>query len=188
MPVDFDDDDDAIELYWDELSVSTQRAPAEPEAPKFEADAGDLVIGTSRERILVLIKANGQLVYGPEYTPDEAAVVFWEAMGRRRLGAEERILVIHHMDRVLTALGAADIRNERAVRALSERQSQANLIEAQRAQAALERAMHLAIELGRGLTRRPDIPQAAAPTRVPAIIRDNPNSSYGDDDDDFIET
>lgn len=33
---------------------------------------------------LVTIKPDGTIVYGPNYTPDEAARVFWEALGRAK--------------------------------------------------------------------------------------------------------
>jgi hypothetical protein len=48
----------------------------------------DLVIAT-QSRVLVVIKPDGALSYGPGYTPDEAASVFWEALARKRREAGE---------------------------------------------------------------------------------------------------
>lgn len=47
----------------------------------------DLVIGVPG-RVLVVIKPDGRLVYGPSYTPDEAAAALWEALARKRVEAE----------------------------------------------------------------------------------------------------
>lgn len=176
------EDEDDLGIVWDDLTVAAPRREPQ-EGPLGSQSPRDLVIGTSANRILVRIKPDGRIEYGPDYTPDEAAVVFWEEMGRRRLEMEERLLLIQHMEAVLTRLGAADLRNEAATNQLRERQSQDNLLAAQTAQRNLERAMHQAIELGRGLARRPDVlpPQ---PTRIPAQIRDNPDSSYGEESDE----
>ncbi len=125
---------------------------------------GDLVIGTST-RILVTIKADGRLEYGPDYTPDEAAVCFWEAMGRRRLGAEERILALRHMEYLLAKVGEADLEYERRserLRALEEdspdRPNLERSVELSRVR--LEMLVHQAIELGRGMA-------TASPTLTP---------------------
>src|SRR5262245_16342862 len=59
------------------------------DSEKPKPDTNDLVIGTSADRVLVIIKPSGELVYGPEYTPDEAAEVFWRAMARKRAEAGE---------------------------------------------------------------------------------------------------
>lgn len=52
----------------------------------------DIVIGTSRSRVLVIIKPDGRLIFGPEYTPDEAAKVFWTRFSRVRAEAHLREL------------------------------------------------------------------------------------------------
>jgi hypothetical protein len=182
MPPEEDDDNTPLEIFWDELHASRARPtePLPPEPPK--GPPGALVIGTSQDRILITIHADGRLEYGPDYTPDETAMVFWEEMGRRRLQMEERLLLIGHMEATLTRLGVADLHNQAADERLRSRISDTNLRESQRAQHNLERAMHQAIELGRGMARRPDIPVPAPPERIPEVIRNNPDSSYGESD------
>lgn len=181
-----DDDDGPLELFWDDLHVARQRPqPANDTVINLtgvkEVPPGTLIIGTSRQRWLVAFYPDGTMEYGPDYTPDEAAVVFLEAIGRRKLEMEDRLLLVGHMDAVLSQLGAADLQNQVADTALRERVTDVTLIAARRAQANLERAMHNAIELGRGMARRPDIPMPATPERVPDSIRNNPNSSYGEE-------
>lgn len=180
-----DDDDGPLELFWDDLHVARQRpVPANDTVVDLtggrELPAGTLVIGTSRHRRLVTFFPDGTMEYGPDYTPDEAAVVLLEAIGRRKLEMDDRLLLVGHMDAVLNQLGTADLRNQAADIALRERVTDETLLASRRAQAGLERAMHNAIELGRGMARRPDIPQPAVPERVPNSIRNNPNSSYGE--------
>ena len=42
-----------------------------------------LQINGSHSEMLVAIKPDGTIKYGPDYTPDEAARAFWEALGTR---------------------------------------------------------------------------------------------------------
>lgn len=175
------DDDGPLELFWDDLHVARPR-PANDTVVDLtggkEFPPGTLIIGTSRQRWLAAFYPDGKIEYGPDYTPDEAAVVFLEAIGRRKLEMEDRLLLVEHMDITLNQLGAADLRNQAADAALRERITDETLLRARRAQADLEQAMHNAIELGRGMARRPDIPRVA-PQRVPLSILNNPDSSYG---------
>lgn len=171
-------DDDALEVYWDDLRVAPHRR--EPEGPpdfSSMVEPNDLVIGTSRQRILVVIKPDGRILFGPEYRPDEAAVVFWEAMGQRRLMMEDRMLLLQHMEAILARVGAQDMVVENLRRAAAEGDAEAG----QRAgheMIRLERLVHQAIELGRGLARRPEIPVPAVPVQVPRVIRENEQSAY----------
>lgn len=173
-------DDEPIELLWDDLRIARQRKPPEddPSAELRElAGPGDLVIGTSGKRLLAVIKANGQIEFGPEYRPDEAAQVFWQALARQRYQHEEQNLIARHMESILAQIGAADLRLEALRRASQEGDPTA----AQQAIAAhlrLERLVHQAIELGRGLARRPEIPIPDVPERIPDRIRENPQSAY----------
>jgi hypothetical protein len=140
---------------------------------------GDFAIGTSQDRILVIIKPNGTLEFGPEYRPDEAAAVFWEYMGQRRLQMEDRLLVIGHMEAVLTRLGDLDLRAEAARRtALAEPENSELERQAVEAIRRVERAMSQAIELGRGLIRRPEVQMPPWPAEVPQSLRDVEHSSY----------
>lgn len=173
-------DDEPIELLWDDLRIARQRKPPEDD-PSAElrklAGPGDLIIGTSAKRLLAVIKANGQIEFGPEYRPDEAAQVFWRALARQRYQHEEQNLIARHMESILAQIGAADLRLEALRRASQEGDPTA----AQQAIAAhlrLERLVHQAIELGRGLARRPEIPIPDVPERIPDRIRENPQSAY----------
>lgn len=162
---------------WSAFSVAK-----EGDAPRFPGvNPGDLVIGTSPDRILVIIKPSGQLIYGPEYTPDEAAVTFWEEMGRRRLEMEERLLLIGHMEAILTRLGEQDLRTEHfRIRAQEEldpdRRSELQ-IAAENAMAKLNMIAHEAIELGRAMARR-DLPLPEVPEQVPQSVQDDERSQY----------
>lgn len=173
-------DDDALELYWDDIRIARHRAPTPTDAVndiRAQLDKGDLVIGTSRERVLAVIKVSGEVVFGPEYKPDEAASVFWEAVGRHRHPYEDQILVIQHMESVLTRVGVLDMRLHELHLALQAGHADAR-DQIGGAQVALERAVGQAIELGRGLARRPEIPHPTVPERIPERIRLNPDNQY----------
>lgn len=119
----------------------------------------DLIIATTASRILVRIKPDGTLVYGPEYTPDEAADVFWRALARRRADAEVKDVLFLQMERALVAVGRADHANEAAQTAALElqglgRQGAQSVLSAHQANRALELAVHTVIELGRALAER----------------------------------
>lgn len=170
--------DEALELYWDDVRVAHRRGPQPAETgPALQAGPGDLVIGTHRTRILAVIKPDGRIEFGPDYKPDEAAMVFWEAMGRQRFEYEDRILLIQHMEGLLTRLGAADLTVEQLRLRVAEGDPEAGQ-QAGGALVALERLVHQVIELGRGLARRPDVPVPAMPDRIPARIRTNAQSDY----------
>jgi len=177
-----------LELYWDDLRVGNRRwsasdEPTDPSRlPSFEAKPGTLVIGTSHNRILVNIGPTGEIEYGPENRPDEAAQVFWEALGRRKIDAEDRLLVIQHMEALLTRLGRQDMEAERL--RLAAYEEPAGLHKAELEQSAeigvrhLEMIMHQVIEFSRGLVRRPEVLPPAMPQEVPRSIRENPQSQY----------
>lgn len=173
--------DEPLEVYWDDVRVARARVPIPEGAatPSFgeDVDPRAMVIGTSRERVLVIIQADGSLEYGPDYTPDEAAVVFWEHMGRRRLQMEDRLLVIGHMEGILTRIGAADLHLERLRRAAADGDAAAGQ-EAGHAMIRLERLVHQGIELGRGLARRPEVAPAPVPAEVPQSLQDSEQSDY----------
>lgn len=182
-----EEEDGPLDAFWDQVRLKSEPSSDTP-TPTSESlgfPPGSLIIGTLG-RPLVIIHPDGSLIYGPDYTPEEAAVTFWEEMGRRRLQMEERLLLIHHMDAVLTRLGVTDLHNQAATERLQGRISDDNLRAAQAAQRALERAVHNAIELGRGMARRPDMIQTPAPTRIPEVIRNNPDSSYGQEPSDEV--
>ena len=134
----------------------------------------DLVIGTSAQRILVRIKADGTLIYGPDYTPDEAARVLWETLARRREAFEQaktqsddhakaKEVLFLHMQKLLLEAGKADLANQIArdreneltsdPRALKPDKLKAHL-EAKAAEAAFQEAALRLVELGRRMALR----------------------------------
>ena len=176
------ENEDSLQVYWDEIWMARNRPiPEEPQGPPTlyeSAEPGDMVLGTSKRRVLIVIKTDGSLIYGPDYRPDKAAEIFWEAMAQRREAYEERSLIIRHMESILVRLGQADM-NAEHLRQMSEQEATPENIQAAgQAVRALERVMSQAIELGRGLVRRPDIPVPAVPERVPPSIEANPDSEY----------
>lgn len=119
----------------------------------------DLIIATSIARVLVRIKPDGTLIYGPDYTPDEAADVLWKALARRRAEATEKELLFSHMEALFLAVGKADIENELSqMRALAlgglGREGARAVVEAHRTNATLERTVHQVIEWARALVER----------------------------------
>lgn len=172
-------EDGGLEVYWDDVRVAPHRRPPRELDFRDRVEPGDFAIGTSQNRILVIIKPNGTIEYGPEYRPDEAAMVFWEAMGQRRLQMEDRLLVIGHMEAVLTRLGDADLRAESA-RRIAANQPEDMELERRAVEAVrrVEQVMTQAIELGRGLIRRPEIPMPAFPAEVPNSLREVEHSDY----------
>ena len=163
-------------VFWDDARAANTRP--KPSAG-LEVRLGDFAIGTSPERILVVIRKDGSLEFGPDYEPDEAAQVFWEAMLRERLKMEDKLLLVQHMEAVLTRIGAQDLRTEalRQQAAMERNPIRAGELRqyAELSLKQLEAMVHQAIELGRGLARRPDIIPPAVPEQVPAAI--NPEVS-----------
>jgi len=172
-------DDENLEVFWDDVRVAPFRRPPKQEDFGDLVEKGDMVIATSAQRLLVIIKADGRLLFGPEYRPDEAAMVFWEAMGQKKLQMEDRLLVIGHMEAVLTRMGDADLRAESARRVAANDPGNTELeIQANEAVHRLERVVSQAIELGRGLIRRPEIPMPAFPEEVPRSLQEVEHSDY----------
>lgn len=178
-------EDEPLEVFWDALK-SVRRETQEPEStvPKFGdlAEADDLVIGTNKNRILVIIKPTGEVLFGPEYRPTEAAQVFWEHMGQQRIAMEEKFLIIRHMEAILVQLGQADLQCERLRRAAvdePDRLQRAALEQAgERAMQRLSQIAGQAIELGRGLVRRPEVAPPEMPAAVPRTLQENPVTDY----------
>lgn len=166
------------ELHQPEGPTVDPRYHPAPSVPKWARDPSDLVIGTSPNRVLVVIRKDGSLVYGPDYNPEEAAVTFWETMGRRRLEYEERLLLIDHMDGILTRLGAADLHAEALRKRAESTGADADNEAAEAGIQALERVMSQAIELGRGMARRPGVAFTAVPDQVPTQIAEDEENSY----------
>lgn len=178
-----ENDDESLEAYWGDLGRVIGGGDNTPEQSLGDlVDRNDFVIGTSRNRILVVIKPDGTHYFGPEYTPSEAATTFWEEMGRRRLQMEERLLLINHMEGILSRIGTADLRCEalrrQAQEATNPVEQQELLNEAAFALQQLEATVNQGIELGRALVRRPGVAVTQVPQQIPRILMDDPNSSY----------
>jgi len=113
----------------------------------------ELVIGTSG-RILLTIGPDGTLTYGPGYTPDEAAKMFWEALARRRTDYEERLVFIAHVEKLLARIGEQDMKVETARMKAGETKTPHDAFQAERALGQLEVLVHEMIELARGIALR----------------------------------
>jgi hypothetical protein len=122
---------------------------------------GELVIGTSADRILVRIQTDGTLEYGPDYTPDEAAQVFWQEMARQRADFEAKDILTRHLEGLLKKLGAQDLRYEQCQRAASGPEaSDHDRFQEERARGQLEAYVHQVIEIARGLALRDQVNEA----------------------------
>ncbi len=181
------EEDNELSAYWNDLK--REGGPELPERRFAREHPGDLIIGTSKERELVRIHADGQLTYGPEYTPDEAAVTFWEAMGRRRLESEERIIQIFATERLLARIGQADLAYERAQRrAREDAASEHDRFMEEMSRRSLEARVHELVEFARGLyLGRPDLQeQVRTPIFEPRPAEPAPEEDLMplEDDDD----
>ena len=117
-----------------------------------EEDPNALVIATSKDRVLVKIHADGKIEYGPDYTPDEAAVTFWTVMAIRRLESEARLAHFVAMERLVLDIARADRAYENAQRtALTLGATEQQRFTEERCRSALESLTHRLIEFGRGL-------------------------------------
>lgn len=118
-------------------------------------DSTDFVIGTAK-RELVRIKADGTIIYGPDYTPDEAAVEFWTQMSQRRVESEERLIQLGAMEQLIMAVGRADLANEAAQRkSMALGANDLDKFAAERTNGQLEAGVHQLIEFARGLLLPP---------------------------------
>lgn len=149
--------DDNLLEYWDDVHPAGRDAQPVPREPGTHP--GDLVIGTSKDRILIRIHPDGTLTYGPEYTPDEAAVEFWTQMAVRRLESEERVIHLGMVEQFLQRLGAADLAYEASVlRARRPDATEHDRYMSEISHRNLEAVLHQTIEFARGLVARPDPP------------------------------
>ncbi len=114
----------------------------------------DLIIGTSEDRILIRIGPDGTLTYGPDYTPDEAAKVFWEAMARHRKDYEERLVFFTHVEGLLARVGAQDLRVEAARAKAENTKTIHDQAQAERSMNQLQVLWHELIEFARGIALR----------------------------------
>lgn len=146
------EDNDDLGLYWDALGIGPQ---AQETPPSFDVPKNVLAIGTSRNRILVTIGPTGELTYGPGYSPDESAVIFWEALARRRQDYEARLVFYAGVEQMLVQLGTLDIELERLrARATSPEATPQDTVASQAVWQRLDRLVNRIFEFARGLARR----------------------------------
>lgn len=175
--------------YWDDVR-SKGPGPAEPVERRFAREhPGDLIIGTTREKILVRIHADGTLTYGEGYTPDSAAVEFWTAMAVRRLESEARLIQFATQEQLLARVAQADLAYEACQgRAHAEGASEHDTMMEELSRRSLEAQVHNLIEYARGLlAARPDLrpaptPVAVAPPTPPAPATEPPPTDHLDVD------
>lgn len=123
---------------------------------------GELVIGTSEDRILVRIQRDGTIEYGPEYTPDEAAKVFWEALAKQRQDNDVNDMVSRQVMDLVKKVGAQDLRYERCQLAAKDPDaSEHDRFQEERVRAQMESYVHQLIELARGIALRDEINDAS---------------------------
>lgn len=140
---------------------------ASPEEQVGRQHPGELVIATSFQRVLVRIQEDGSIVYGPEYTPDEAAVTLWTAIARRRKDFDARMQYMDLLELHIALLAVADQAYEAAQGALraavgnaetTEREREALRFREEMSRRNLETRVHGVIEFAREFSaQRPDL-------------------------------
>ena len=113
---------------------------------------GDLVFATSKDRVLVRIHPDGQLTYGPEYTPDEVAEVLWTTIALKRVAMEERLLHLDVMEQIVRQMGEADLHYEE-MQTVAKREGATahDAFMEEIARRNLEARVHQMIEFARGV-------------------------------------
>lgn len=180
--VDGEDLPSTIEADYPDIAAARRPDPTAEPKPQPEVLPGDMAIATSRNRILVVIRPNGELVFGPDYTPDEAAEIFWSTMAFKRIGSEQRLQLVARMENLILSAGAADIANETAQRNLARVRSdvmkthevvegegeriKAAIEAAQKAQRTLEERVSQLIDFGRRLVTEPEVTNIPRPNRT----------------------
>jgi hypothetical protein len=113
---------------------------------------GDLVIATSRENILVRIHPDGQITYGPDYKPDDAAEILWTAIALKRVAMNERLMHFDIMEQIVRQMGEADLHYERMQQlAHAEGATEHDKFMEEMARRNLEARVHQMIEFARGV-------------------------------------
>jgi hypothetical protein len=169
--------------YWE--SVRLGGPLPEPVEQRYAREhPGDLVIGTSKERMLVRIHPDGTLTYGPNYTPDEAAVTFWTAMAQRRLETELRLIQFQTQENLLQRVAEADIAYETSqLRARREEATEHDRFMEEMSRRNLETRVHVLLEFARGLVRREPTPSVVGirPSPQTDPLQTNPSDPSTDD-------
>ena len=164
------DQEDLLSPYWAvmrRMRGADEPRPPTPEEEVARAHPGELVIATSPQRVLVRILRDGTVLYGPEYTPDEAAVTLWTAIGARRPYFDARMRYMDLLELHVALIAVADQAYEAAQNALRAALGNAETTERFReelrqredlSRRALETRVHGMIEFAREFaSQRPDL-------------------------------
>jgi hypothetical protein len=130
---------------------------------------GTLSICREDGSIIAAICSDGKIVYGPGYTPDEAAEVFWTNMALKKKGMDARLQELSIMETMLIRLGRADFRYEQAsIAAQAEGAGEPERTAQERCRMYLESLVHQLIEHSRGVALQyAHEPEAASPPVAP---------------------
>jgi hypothetical protein len=135
-----------------------QKLKLTPEEEAAQVHPGEMVIATDK-RVLVRVQRNGDLIFGETYTPDEAAVALWTAVGRRRPDFEARLAYLNLLELHIALLAVSDAAYEAAQ--FMAKQPTATENERQReelSRRSLEVRVHGIIEFAREFANmRPDL-------------------------------
>ncbi len=155
------EDEDLLGPYWAVMrrmrGADTPRGEPTPEERTGRLYPGEMVIGTPRGP-LVRIQPDGSIIYGEGYTPDEAAVTLWEAIGRRRADFEARVNYLNMLELHVALLFVCDEAYETAQRERVANPTEHNRQREELSRASLEMRVHGVIEFAREFgTLRPDL-------------------------------
>lgn len=113
------------------------------------------------------IQPDGTVLYGEGYTPDEAAVMLWEAIGRRRPDYQVRLTYLDMLELHVALLAVADQAYENAQTAVraavgnaetTEREREGLRFREEMSRRSLETRVHGIIEFAREFAiQRPDL-------------------------------
>jgi hypothetical protein len=157
-----DAEEDLVGPYWAIMRrMAGPRPPVEETAPERVGRTypGELVIASGRGGAIVRIQRDGSIVYGEGYTPDEAAVQLWTAIGRQRPHFEERMRYMDLLELHIALLCVADEAYEAAQRAAHVDGASANDHQREElSRHSLEMRVHGLIEFAREFAPlRPDL-------------------------------
>ena len=147
--------EEPLQAYWDALP----RGPRPTRPEEFaRRHPGDIVIATSKDRCLLRIHPDGQIDYSADYTPDEAAKTFWQALAGARKRGEQEMVQQRMGELQMVLLCAAYMAFTRAQDRARDDPSETNKFQEEMARSAMESRMGEVIEYAQGLcSERPDL-------------------------------
>jgi hypothetical protein len=143
------EESETLNSYWEILRGPI---PESPEARLGRLHPGDLVVGTSKDRILVRIHPDGQITYGEGYTPDEVAEILWTTIALKRVAMEERLVHLSIIEQLVIRTGEADLHyEEMQTLARREEATEHDRFMEEIARRNLEARVHQMIDFARGV-------------------------------------